>query len=72
MARRNIFGFKSGKRKVLSQGQGSVVYSTMEMDSHSDTFFCGSNCIVMNSTVKECDVAPYTVMYKTIKVVSIV
>ena len=34
--------------------------------------FCGSNCIVIHFTGKECDVAPYTDAYKTIKAVPIV
>ena len=39
---------------------------------HADTLFCGSNCIVINFTGKECDVAPYTDVYKTIDSVPIV
>ena len=70
--RRNISVFQAGKRKVSSQGQGLVVYSTMDVDSHTDTIFCSSNCIVMDFTGKECDVAPYTDAYKTIKEVPIV
>ena len=33
----NIYVFQSGKRKVLTQGWGSVVYRTMDLDSHADT-----------------------------------
>ena len=43
----------------------------MELDSHMDTIVCGSNCIVMHFTGKECDVAPYTDAYNNIKVVPI-
>ena len=43
----------------------------MDMDSHMDTIVCGSNCIVMHFTGKECDVAPYTDAYNTIKEVPI-
>ena len=66
--RRNISGFQAGKRKVLAQGQGSLVYSTMELDSHADTIVCGSNCIVMHYFIgKEFAVTPYTDAYKNIK-----
>ena len=44
----------------------------MDMDSHMDTIVCGSNCIVMHFTGKECDVAPHTDAYNTIKAVPIV
>ena len=44
----------------------------MELNSHADTIDCGSNCIVMRFTGKECDVAPYTDAYETIKSVPIV
>ena len=44
----------------------------MDLDSHVDTIVCSSNCIVMNFTGKECDVAPYTDAYDTIKAVPIV
>ena len=69
--RRNISVFQSGKSKVLDQGLGSVFYSTMDMESHANSIVCGSNCIVMHFTGKECDVAPYTDEYKTIKAVPI-
>ena len=44
----------------------------MEMDSHAETIVCVSNCIIMYFTGKECDVAPYTDAYETIKEVPIV
>ena len=44
----------------------------MDLDSHAETIFCGSNCIVMHVMGKECDVAPYTYAYNTIKAVPIV
>ena len=37
--RRNISVFQAGKRKLLARGQGSVVYSTMELYSHAEIFF---------------------------------
>jgi hypothetical protein len=71
--RRNISGFRAGKRKISAQGQGStVVHSQIEMDSHADTIICGSNCMIMHYTGKECDVSPYTEAYKAIKSVPIV
>ena len=44
----------------------------MELYSHANTVFYGSNCIVMHFTGKECDFAPYTDAYKTIKEVPII
>ena len=70
--RENISGFQAGKRKVLDQGKGLVVYSTTDMVSHVYTIVCGSNCIIMHFTGKECDVAPYTDAYETMKSVPIV
>jgi hypothetical protein len=64
--RRNISGFRAGKRKISAQG------SQIEMDSHADTIVCGSNCLIMYYTGKECDVLPYTEAYEAIKSVPIV
>ena len=44
----------------------------MELDSHADTIVCGSNCLVLHYTGKECDVSPYTDAYEAIKSVPIV
>ena len=44
----------------------------MELNSHMNAIVCGSNCIVMRFTGKECDFAPYTDAYETIKSVPIV
>ena len=49
-----------------------MVYSTMGLDTDTDMIVCGSNCIIVHFTGKECDVAPYTNAYKTIKAVPIV
>jgi hypothetical protein len=71
--RRKVCGFNAGKRKISAQGsRGSVVYGHMEMDSHADTIVCGSNCVIMHFTGKECDVSPYTEEYESIKGVPIV
>ena len=44
----------------------------MELDSHAEKIVCGSNCIVIHFTGKECDVAPYNDEYETIKAVPII
>ena len=44
----------------------------MDLDSHSDTIFCGSNCIVVHYMGKECDIAPYNDAYEAIKSVPVV
>ena len=72
MERSNVFGFQAGKKNVLYQGQGSVVYSKIDLYSHVDMIVCNSNWIVMHFTGKECDVSPYTDAYENIKAVSIV
>ena len=56
----------------MDQGLRSVVYRNMKLDFHAGMIFCGSICIVMHFTGKECDVAPYTDEYNTIKVVPLV
>ena len=70
--RRKVSGFQAGKRKVSAQGRGTVVHSQLELDSHADTIVCGSNCIIIHYTGKECDVTPYTDAYEAIKSVPIV
>ena len=70
--RRNISVFQARKRKVSDQGQGLLVYSMIDLNSHADTIVCGSNCIVMHLRGKEYDVAPHTDAYETIKAVPIV
>jgi hypothetical protein len=70
--RRYVSGFQAGKRKISAQGRAPVVYSQLELDSHADTIVCGSNCIVMHFTGKECDVSPYTDAYEVMKSVPIV
>ena len=44
----------------------------MDLDSHVETIVCGSICIFMYFTCKECDIVPYTDAYETIKAVPIV
>jgi hypothetical protein len=42
------------------------------MDLHADTIVCGSNCLIMYYTGKECDVSPYTEAHEAIRSVPIV
>jgi hypothetical protein len=58
--RRTVSGFQAGKRKISAQGRESTIESALELDSHADTIVCGSNCVIMHFTGKECDVSPYT------------
>ena len=48
------------------------MHSQIEMDSHADTIVCGSNCVIMPYTGKECDVTPCTDAYEAISNVPIV
>ena len=50
----------------------STIYNRMELDSHADTVVLGNNCLVLNYTNRECDVAPYTDTYQAIFNVPIV
>ncbi len=71
--RRTIAGFQAGKRRAsASNSKPAVVHSQLEMDLHADTIVCGSNCVIMHYTGKECDVSPYTDAYNAIKSVPIV
>ena len=49
-----------------------MFYIMMDLNSHVETIVCGSICIVMYFTCKECDIVPYTDAYDTIKAVPIV
>ena len=44
----------------------------MELDSHADTIVAGANCVIINYTGRECDVAPYSEEYESIQNVPIV
>jgi hypothetical protein len=46
--------------------------STVEVDSHADTFVAGKNCIPINYTERTCDVQPYSDQYEPVKNVPIV
>ena len=65
--------FRAGKRKVSAQARATTsTESQIELDSHADTIVCGSNCVILHYTGKECDVSPYTDTYEAIKSVPIV
>ena len=71
--RRNVATFRAGKRKVSAQARATTsTESQIELDSHADTIVCGSNCVILHYTGKECDVSPYTDTYEAIKSVPIV
>jgi hypothetical protein len=46
--------------------------STVEVDSHADSFVAGKNCIPMHYTERSCDVQPYSDDYAPVKNVPIV
>ena len=72
-ARRVVSGFHAGNRRIAAhRSETTVVHSQVELDSHADTIVCGSNCLIMHYTGKECDVSPYTDAYEAIKSVPIV
>jgi hypothetical protein len=52
--------------------QGLLPTVRSNLDSHADTIVCGANCTIIHYTGKECDVAPYTDAYESIKSVPIV
>jgi hypothetical protein len=72
--------FKTHNHRSLSSRQISTtsIYanpgftSTVEVDSHADSFVAGKNCIPMNYTERSCDVQPYSDDYAPVKNVPIV
>jgi hypothetical protein len=48
-----------------------IVYSRLELDTHTDTIVLGHNCVILLHTGRECDVSPYTETYEAIKDVPI-
>ena len=46
--------------------------STVEVDSHADSFVAGKNCVPMHYTERSCDVQPYSDDYAPVKNVPIV
>jgi len=53
------------------EDQHKVHHGRIELDSHADTIVFGKNCVVLAFTGRECDVAPYTDTYDSIKSVPI-
>ena len=67
----------SGTRRYIKSSKAiksiSInTYGNCELDSHADSIVAGSNCVILNYTGKECDVAPYREDYDTIPNVPIV
>ena len=66
----------SARRYIKSYNTTAPVFSKKhgkcELDSHADSIVCGSNCVVLNYTGKECDVSPYREVYDAIRNVPIV
>ena len=78
---RNISIFKTiGHRLQSNQRQISTASifvnpgftSTVEVDSHADSFVAGKNCIPMHYTERSCDVQPYSDDYAPVKNVPII
>ena len=46
--------------------------TTVEEDSHADTFVAGKNCISLHYTDRSCDVQPYSDEYTPMKNVPII
>ena len=62
----------SAKSVSKRQDTTNTKYDRIESDSHADTTVAGANCIVLQYTGKECDVAPYREDYETVKGIPIV
>ena len=74
---RTISKFSSTPRRVSSASSEkhcppNPVFGRCELDSHADTTVAGANCVILNYTGKECNVAPYRDDYDSIKNVPIV
>ena len=78
ISKRNISQFRSTIRRVASANSSTKrspnnrTYGKCELDSHADTIVAGSNCVILQYTGKECDVAPYRDDYESISNVPIV
>jgi hypothetical protein len=76
---RRISGFRrlsvlSSKRSISNASifPDPGYTSTVEIDSHADSFVAGKNCIPMHYTERSCDVQPYSDDYAPVKNVPIV
>ena len=58
--------------KLVNLCPEEAIQGRMELDSHADTCVLGRNFIIMHYTGRECDVAPYTDQYDSVKGVPIV
>ena len=75
---RRICRFSSSARRISSSTSGRPrtidgrTYGKCELDSHADTIVAGGNCVVLQYTGKECDVAPYRDDYDSVRNIPIV
>ena len=60
------------RRESLPHTRQQSVHGRIEMDSHVDTTFLGSNCVVLAYTGKECEVLRYADEYDAIRNIPIV
>ena len=72
----SICRIKTQNRRVSSTKKHATsqpfTESTCELDSHADTIVAGRNCLILNYTGKECDVALYRDDYEAVTNVPIV
>ena len=75
---RRLQVLSSSKRRIMASSSSTqsahdkTVQGNIELDSHADTIVAGANCILLNYTGRECDVAPYSEEYESITNVPIV
>ena len=70
--RRNIMASSSSTTMPKHNSDQQIIQGTIELDSHADTIVAGANCVILNYTGRECDVAPYSDAYDSIQNVPIV
>ena len=72
--------FSTSERRIIAvvgsnrsrHSRNEIFTARVELDSHADTIVFGKNCVVLQYTGRECDVAPYTDTYDSIKGVPVV
>jgi hypothetical protein len=76
---KNVSRVLSSLRRRVSRSNGKSntiprepVYSTLEMDTHANTCVLGPIFVILHYTNWECDVSPYSEVYKSVKAVPIV
>ena len=71
-SKRRIMASSSSSSSTTQSARNKTVQGNIELDSHADTIVAGANCILLNYTGRECDVAPYSEEYESITNVPIV